>query len=99
MMTTILGETMASSSSSRSTPRLASRGPAHAAVPGRPAGRGRQRLGLEEFERLDVEQAGRVADDVGVPQGLQKFLRPLEIPHPDANRAQSLGDMGVRARA
>ena len=58
-----------------------------------------QRPGLQELQRLHVQQAGRVADDVGVAQRLQELLGPVEIAHPDPHRAQSLRDVGVRAGA
>src|SRR5579862_4087520 len=65
----------------------------------RSSGRLGQRSGLEELQSLHVQEAGWVADDVGLPQRLQELLRTLEVTHPDANRPQALGNVRVRAGA
>src|SRR5436190_1638404 len=53
--------------------------------------RGRRRgLGLEELERLHVQQRGRLRDDLGAAQRLQELLRPVEVAHPHAHRAKPL---------
>src|SRR5579859_9829 len=44
----------------------------------RPSCRGGQRLGLQELERLHVEQARGVAHDVGVAQRLEELLRAVD---------------------
>ena len=53
----------------------------------------------EELQRLDVEQRRRAADDVGLAQRLEELLWPVEVAHPDAHGAESLGDVGVRPGA
>ena len=57
------------------------------------------RFRLQELQRLHVEQARRIADDVGVAQRLQELLGPVEVPHPDAHRPEALGYVCVGARA
>src|SRR3712207_1198649 len=56
-------------------------------------------LGLDELERLDVEQALALADDVGVTQRLEELLRPLEVAHANLDRAEALRHVAVRAGA
>src|SRR6185312_2427657 len=58
----------------------AGRAPHPAVARGAPGGR-RKCLGLQEFQGLDVEQTGRVADDVGVAQRLQELVGAVELPH------------------
>ncbi len=65
----------------------------------RPAGRAAGWPGLQELQRLHVEQRGGTGEDVGVAQRLQELRRPVEVAHPDPHRAEPLGHMGVRARA
>src|SRR5205807_7733346 len=72
------------------SPAVTSGRAAHPPVARGPSRRLGHGLGLQELERLDVEQAGWIADDVGVPQRLQELLGTVEVPHPDADRSQSL---------
>ena len=55
--------------------------------------------GLQELQRLDVDEVLVLADDVGVAHRLQELLRPLEVLQPDHHAAESLGDVAVRAGA
>src|SRR5690349_10218397 len=72
---------------------------AHASfATGAPSSGGRG-TGLEELERLHVEQAARLGDDLGVAQRLQELDRRVEVAHPDAHRAEALSDVRVRAGA
>src|SRR3954453_498773 len=56
-------------------------------------------LGLDELERLDVEQALLATDDVGLAERLEELLRTVEVAHPDLHRAEALGHVAVGARA
>src|SRR5262245_11488885 len=55
--------------------------------------------GLDELQRLHVDQVLVLADDVRLAHRLQKLLRALEVPQPDLDAAEPLGDMAVGARA
>src|SRR5204863_9184909 len=54
---------------------------------------------LDELERLDVEQALRLADDVGLAQRLEELLGAVEVPHADPHRPEALWDVAVRPGA
>src|SRR3954452_7283327 len=56
-------------------------------------------LGLDELERLDVEEALLAADDVGLAERLEELLGPVEVAHPDLHRAEPLGHVAVGAGA
>ena len=57
------------------------------------------RLRLQELERLKVDQALALVQDVGVAQALEELLRAVEVAHPDLHRAESLRHVAVRAGA
>src|SRR5438445_573926 len=57
-------------------------------------------LGLRHpLEALQVRERLRTAQDLGVPQRHEELLGALETPHSDGARADSLQDVGIRARA
>ena len=58
-------------------------------------GRRSAAAGLQELERLDVDQVLVLADDVRLPHRLEELLRPVEIPQPDLDAAQALRDVAV----
>src|SRR4029450_2528889 len=53
--------------------------------------------GLEELERLHVDEVLVLADDVGVAHGLEKLLRAVEVVAPDLDAAQALRHVAVGA--
>src|SRR5436190_13245012 len=61
--------------------QVPSRGAPDPALAGGAPRRAGERLGLQELQRLNVQQAGRVAHDVGGAQGLEELLRAVELAH------------------
>src|SRR5262249_18710801 len=51
--------------------------------------------GLQELQRLDVDQVLVLADDVRLPHRLEELLRPVEFPQADLDAAQALRDVAV----
>src|SRR5512132_3866758 len=55
--------------------------------------------GLQELERLDVDEVLVLADDVRVPHRLEELLRAFEVPQSDLDAAKALRDVAVRTGA
>ena len=55
--------------------------------------------GLQQLQRLDVDQVALLADDVGVAHRLEELLGPVEVVDPDHHAAEALGDVAVGAGA
>src|SRR5215210_3432558 len=52
---------------------------------------------LEELQRLQVDEALALAQDVRVPKALEELLGALEVAHPDLDAAKALHDVAVRS--
>src|SRR5204862_6499375 len=61
--------------------------------------RARAGRGLQQLQRLHVDQVLVLADDVGVPHRLEELLGAVELAYPDHHASQPLGDVAVGARA
>ena len=55
--------------------------------------------GLQQLQRLHVDQVLLLADDVGIAHRLEELLRAVEVVDPDHHAAEPLGDVAVRAGA
>src|SRR5918996_998786 len=72
--------------------------PLAAAVGGRERAPPAPAGGLQELERLDVDEVLVLAHDVRLAHRLQELLRPVEIAQPDLDATEPLGDVAVRPR-